>query len=301
MIDEIVAVKRFAENPIVTPDSDDRIGDNINGPSLIRVPDWLPGALGKYYLYFAHHKDSFIRLAYADDLHGPWRVYSPGVISTEEAGFTGHIASPDVHIDEERRRLVMYFHGAPAEYETGQASAVAISRDGISFTRIGGLIGRPYFRVFRRDEWYYAIAIPGWLYRSRDGLTGFEKGPLLFDEATRHFAVLDFGPALDVFYSVRGDEPERILVSRIEGGPDWSAWRASPARLVLEPETEYEGADLPVEPSAKGRAQGRVRQLRDPCIYREHGRVYLLYSIAGESGIAIAEIVYGVPKTEARI
>ena len=293
MIDEIVSVNRFAENPVITPASDDRLGDNINGPSQIRVPDWIPNALGKYYLYFAHHKDSFIRLAYADDLAGPWRVYTPGVMDLAASGFAGHIASPDVHVDEERRRLVMYFHGAPAEYETGQASAVAVSRDGVSFTRIGGLIGRPYFRVFRRDGWFYAIAIPGWLYRSRDGLTGFEKGPLLFDEATRHFAVLDGGDALDVFYSVRGDAPERILVSRVDPGTDWTAWRASEPRLVLEPETGYEGVDLPVEPSVKGRAHGRVRQLRDPCIYRENGRVYLLYSIAGESGIAIAEIVYG--------
>jgi hypothetical protein len=33
-----------------------------------------------------------------------------------------------------------------------------------------------------------------------------------------------------------------------------------------------------------------VRQLRDPAIFREDGKTYLLYSIAGESGIAVAEL-----------
>jgi hypothetical protein len=32
-----------------------------------------------------------------------------------------------------------------------------------------------------------------------------------------------------------------------------------------------------------------VRQLRDPAIFEEDGRRYLLYSVAGEQGIAIGE------------
>ena len=31
---------------------DNRMGDNINGPTLIRMPDWAPG-FGKYHLYFS--------------------------------------------------------------------------------------------------------------------------------------------------------------------------------------------------------------------------------------------------------
>lgn len=33
------------------------------------------------------------------------------------------------------------------------------------------------------------------------------------------------------------------------------------------------------------------RELRDPCIFREEGRTYLLYSVAGERGIAGAELI----------
>jgi hypothetical protein len=57
------------------------------------------------------------------------------------------------------------------------------------------------------------------------------------------------------------------------------------------PETEYEGRDLPLEPSVRGSIHERVRQLRDPGIFLEDGRTYLLYAIAGESGLAVAEII----------
>lgn len=35
-------LNRFADNPIITPAPDESIGANINGPSLLRVPGWLP-------------------------------------------------------------------------------------------------------------------------------------------------------------------------------------------------------------------------------------------------------------------
>jgi hypothetical protein len=59
---------------------------------------------------------------------------------------------------------------------------------------------------------------------------------------------------------------------------------------VLEPEMAWEGGDLPLEPSREGIVRGPVRQLRDPAIFREGARIWLLYSVAGESGIAIAEL-----------
>ena len=31
-------------------------GENINGPSLIKVPDWIKSPLARYYLYFSHHQ-----------------------------------------------------------------------------------------------------------------------------------------------------------------------------------------------------------------------------------------------------
>ena len=71
---------------------------------------------------------------------------------------------------------------------------------------------------------------------------------------------------------------------------DWREWRESQPVTVLEPETDYEGADLPLAPSLRGLVRERVRQLRDPAIFEEDGRTYLLYSVAGEQGIAVAEL-----------
>ena len=50
-------------------------------------------------------------------------------------------------------------------------------------------------------------------------------------------------------------------------------------------------ASLPLASLLKpDEAPGRVRQLRDPAIFREDRKTYLLYSVAGESGLAIAEL-----------
>lgn len=51
-----------------------------------------------------------------------------------------------------------------------------------------------------------------------------------------------------------------------------------------------EGATLPLEPSQRGAIYEPAHQLREPCIFQEKNRTYLLYSVAGESGIAIAEL-----------
>ena len=76
---------RFSENPLLHSGMDPRIGTNLNGPSLIRVPEWVAAPLGRYYLYFAHHQGTFIRMAYADEVCDPalyreedktWLLYS---------------------------------------------------------------------------------------------------------------------------------------------------------------------------------------------------------------------------------
>jgi hypothetical protein len=292
-------VERFAENPIIRPNMDGRMGDNINGPSLIRVPDWVERPLGRYYLYFAHHDGRYIRLAYADDLHGPWRIHEPGVLPLEASHFAGHIASPDVQIDDEHRQIRLYYHGAENPSGTGgkgggggpQFSRVALSRNGLDFEALPEILGRPYMRLFQWDGFHYALAMPGVMYRSRDGLTGFEEGPTLFASTQRHTALKLDGDRLAVFHTHAGDCPERILLAEIRLTSDWTTWRASEPVPVLEPELGYEGGHLALEPSKRGLVIGPVRQLRDPAIFREDGRTYLLYSVAGEYGIAIAELL----------
>lgn len=283
---------RFPRNPIIRPDMP-TVGNDINGPSLVMAPKWLERPLGRYYLYFAGHRGTTIRLAYADSLAGPWKIYEPGVLSIAQTACRGHIASPDIHVDDGKREIRMYFHG-PAKSGEGQRTFLAVSRDGLHFTAFPGILGEAYFRVFERGGAYYAISNGGILHHSADGVTPFEQGPDLFPmpegHRVRHSAVKLDGDILTVFYSRIGDNPECIMVSTIRMTAGWKRWKPSEGVVLLRPELEWEGADLPLKPSASGPAKGRVRQLRDPAIYREGGRTYLLYSVAGESGIAIAEL-----------
>lgn len=296
-------LRRFPQNPILTPALDASLGTNINGPSLIRVPDWIEAPLGRYYLYFSHHKGESIRLAYADRLEGPWRIHAPGALRLEQTACQDHIASPDVHVDEAERRIRMYFHGVCTPEQAGdetvlkqfpilgtQRSFVALSPDGLHFTAQSEVLGASYFRVFRWQGAFYALGMPGVFYRSADGLHNFTPGPVLFSENMRHSAVALDGHILTVYYSNAGDCPERILKAQIDLRPDWLSWQASAPQEVLAPEMDYEGASQPHLPSERGWAPEPAWQLRDPCIFREAGRKYLLYAVAGEQGIAIAEI-----------
>ena len=296
---QTVRIERLVDGPIIRPDMDASMGGNIAGPSLIRVPDWAENRLGRYYLYFADHRGTYIRLAYADTLTGPWTTHEPGVLQLADSHFPTtcppcappgayvHIASPDVHVVDERQQIVMYIHGRDAGRQVTRA---AVSRDGLRFEGRPEILGRPYFRAFRHDGFWYALAMPGVVYRSRDGLSAFEEGPTLFNPAMRHSALLRRGSALLVFYTQRGDAPEHILQSRIDFGGDWRTWTENPSVEVLRPERMWEGAELPIEPSRGGSIDVPVNQLRDPAIYEEGGRTYLLYAVAGESGIALAEV-----------
>lgn len=316
-------VTRLVDGPIIGPDLHPSIGTNIQGPSLIRVPDWIEDRLGTYYLYFADHKGSYIRLAYADRLIGPWRVHPPGSLHLAQSRFltappavsadvlarfearhrargtavshdvlseitTPHIASPDVHVDAARRQIVMYFHGLEAVGK--QVSRAAISRNGIDFVTRPEVLGRSYMRIFRHRGMTYALTMPGVLSRSADGLSSFETGPTLFNPNMRHAALLQRDGALFVFWTQVGDAPERILLSRIALDGDWQGWRDEPPIEVMRPEHVWEGARAPNVPSVRSTAYGVVNQLRDPAIYEEAGVTYLLYAVGGESGIAIARV-----------
>src|SRR4051812_2493768 len=52
---ESLKATRFVQNPLITLRSSSSLGDNIDGPTVIRVPPWVDHPLGRYYMYFAHH------------------------------------------------------------------------------------------------------------------------------------------------------------------------------------------------------------------------------------------------------
>jgi hypothetical protein len=285
-----IPVRRLPENPIIHPGMDARIGTNINGPSVIRVPDWLPHPFGRYYCYFAHHEGTYIRLAYADAIGGPWRIYTPGVLDLGDSFFDEHIASPDVHVDHDERRIRMYYHGARLPEPPYQFTRVALSLDGLHFTPRPEILGVSYWRGFHWRGMFYGLAMPGRVYRSADPLGGFVAGPTLFTSHMRHSTLARPGDTLHVYYTNAGDCPERILRASIALKDDWWAWKVTEPVVVLEPDVVYEGANEPLVPSARGAIYKPVRQLRDPYIFADAGRTWLFYAVAGEQGIAVAEL-----------
>ena len=324
-----VTAVRFAQNPLITLKSSPSLGDNINGPAIIRVPSWVERPLGRYYMYFAHHMGQHIRLAYADALTGPWKIHEPGVVPVRDTAFFRpqpdppavlenfytHVASPEVYVDEAQKRLVLWFHGwftdgqpfppTPAaardwarERNYGQLTQVAESRDGLTFDVRPALTRTSYLRVFPHDGMLYGMARLGLLLRSRDPMGVFESGANPFRAGAyagrvRHVALLQRGQTMYVFFTGIGDAPERILMSAMSLGADWSSWTTTPPIEVLQPEAAYECPDLPNAASEAGDVKGPVRQLRDPGVFEEGGRSFLFYSFCGEQGIAGAELKWG--------
>ena len=101
---------------------------------LHRSAPWYVGHLGKFYLYFADHAGSRIKLAYADKISGPWTLYEGGVLDL--AAFTDaydHVASPDIFIDYAKNEVRLYFHARLHERGREQWTFAATSSGGLNF------------------------------------------------------------------------------------------------------------------------------------------------------------------------
>ena len=323
-------IKKYPNGLIIHPNLSDEIGTNIQGPSLIKTPDWLPNSLGKYYLYFADHKGDQIKMAYSDALLGPWEIYSGGTLQLTHSGFLTesperptdfstenssvgrlegfdphpeqseyiptrlddmvipHIASPDVHVDEENNQIVMFYHGL--EKFGTQSTRVALSADGINFKSTSKVIGSPYFRQFKYKDTYYGMAMPGLIYKNTGDIDEYTKVTSLFSNKIRHSGLFLTNNTLNVFYTLVGDTPERIYLSTIELSDDVSDWRESSPIEIIRPTLDWEGVNLPLQHSSRSAINIPVNQLRDPYIFKDNEGIYLLYTVKGERGIGICRI-----------
>jgi hypothetical protein len=297
----MINLRRLTDGPIIHSGMlQGKDGDNINGPSLILAPDWLPNKLGKFYLYFAHHNGQNIRLAHADKLEGPWTVVNSGSLQLQDAkACRDHIASPDVHIDSDRREILMFFHSVPLN-SRNQKTFLARSRDGITFSAGEVPIADFYFRTIQCKDRWIAMSKGGVMYTS-DRLDGnyrmlskrvFEmrhpQGNAPGD--IRHVALNVSDEKLHVYYTQIGDAPERIYRSSIKLGGAVESWTAEGKELAVKPQAAWEGGNLPAVPSRSGAAHGPENAVRDPAIFLWNNRTFLLYSAAGESSIGIAEV-----------
>lgn len=327
--------------------------DNINGPSCIRIPSWVapgdradPSAV--YYLYFADHNGDFIRMAWAVNLEGPWTGFrmdaalpleDRGVLSLGSDGeitpgngivVDGHIASPQVFVDDVNQKFVMYYHG-PSEHngnDKGQSTVVATSADGLNFNlpADGGqadhgtkpvILGESYFRVFQQDGRFYAFSNTGDLWKapvdpflppagydySKDY---WDRGPNPFVDGVRaqgwplirprHFGVLKRGNILYTILSYKEDRPEQLKMATFdfdelpEGYNSWAP--RFPEQELLSAQSGWEGGQFPPRASQSGAQAGGVNQLRDPGVFVDSdGRTYLFYCGQGETAIGLGQLV----------
>jgi hypothetical protein len=291
---------------LISPSSHPSLGNNLNGPCVIEVPAWVPSPLGRYYLYFAHHQGHFIRMAYGDTLKGPWTVHAPGVLHLRDTPYRqkdmpadrgiqfpyAHVASPNVHIDAERREIVMYYHGL-ADDGT-QPTRVCFSEDGLSFGRHSGPLIPSYFAGFRHEGAVYGVSVGGSLHRGDAWDGPFETGPDSFaaalfgpnGERPRHFGIASDGNELTLYFTRIGDAPERILKSNVSLRGHWHNWRASAAVDVRGPTEAWEGTTTPIRASKVGTAETMEHALRDPFLFQSH----LFFAAGGESAIGVVAL-----------
>jgi hypothetical protein len=278
-------------------------GDYMNGPTVIKVPSWVASPLGTYYMYFADHKGSYIRLAYGNTPTGPWTIYEPGVLNLDpNLSIDNHVASPDIFIDNAAEKIFMTVHGEqlpPKRYE--QVSILVESTNGLNFSQDSSYAQTlfatfAYSRVFEFGGSIYRLNPREASFRveKASGITGPYSDPVEIGTGLklpmRHIGVQVSGSNLYVFYSVTGDKPERIMVAQIDLTQPWGSWTMTGNQCVRQPELEWEGVSRPLAASKKGPANN-VRQLRDPFVLVDGSDRWLYYSYAGESGIAVAKLL----------
>jgi hypothetical protein len=273
---------------------------NIDGPACVEVPEWVPNKLGRYYLYFASHWGDHIRLAYADELTGPWSVREGGVFNLSQAVHCkDHIASPDVVVDHGSRTMVLFYHGVD-KVAGEQLTYAAASPDGLSFGPACGPVAQFYLRLVKWKNLWIGMSKGGTLYvsKSLDGPLRPLSTPALpicgadanaFGTA-RHVALLVDGDVLWVAFSRIGDAPEHIRLGYMDLSRQSQQWRIEADVQLLMPEKQWEGAGLPIVRGRPGPARTAEHALRDPFLIQSEGRLWLFYSAAGEQSIGLVEL-----------
>jgi len=307
---------------------------NINGPSVLRMPDWAAGKQAALHMYFGHHKGRSIRLAYADRLQGPWAMYPDPIMPLADSLFEpqdpvpdpslgapdwvdalggdylyAHVASPDVHVDDAQRRIIMYYHGLLRDGD--QQTRLSTSADGLAFTPQAPLLGPPYFRATWLGDVMYLSMWEGRLARATSWNGPFDLAPFIHDgdhlpphvsgrdarhpgrsggRQIRHGHIFAHDGRLHMTFSRIGDGPERLLHCEVVPADDWADWRFGPVSDLLRPAAGWEGGDLPMRPSIMGTAMERLHELRDPALFTDDGQVYMAYCGGAESGLGIARI-----------
>ena len=281
----------------------------INYPTVIEAPRWISQPLDRLYMYYASHHGMALGLASSPAPEGPWTVHGRIIRLDDAPMIAGHISSPDALVDEPARRVYLYYHGSNAAGR-GQVMGGAVGYDGLHFEvenpkplilpseqeGAWDSICAAYLRPFRLGERIFGLymgnggaGVPGVSYNCQGILRSSDyahwervrEEPLLAPDerqdwgTIRHSAVHVRDPRMfDVYYSTRtGPDLQRevLRMAHVDASVPPSQWQAEKLGTVLEPELEWEGADL-----------------RDPYPFEWQGRLYLFYAGGLEAGIGLA-------------
>lgn len=173
--------------------------DNISEPSVIRVPDWIESAdradpSAEYYMYFAAHHGGFIRLAWAEDIEGPWNLYDmepdvapeelgvlsvwggevidvgqgveirPGECEPGRRKYRQHASGPFAMADDANQQILLYWGVGTCVWLDdelfGSMQLLAVSPDGLDFN--DGIqpaaMGKAFMKLFRSGDEYWGIS-----------------------------------------------------------------------------------------------------------------------------------------------
>lgn len=247
--------------------------NNINGPTVFKRPAFFPKG-SKWIMYFAHHVGNGIRTAESDDLAYGWKVKNKTILDLKKIPGSGHIASPEIEVFSDR--LNVYYH---CDYKNNQHTFKATTYDGKNWEYDKDIQGYFYFRIIEKD---YAIS----KYKNNGGVWYKKKN----DKFIQHGNILPrmrhccyFSGKL--YWSEIGDTPECIYRADL----DLSNFKIYNKEIVITPTEEYEIKGS-LKPSERGAAIN-VTEVRDPFVIQDELKTFIFYTICGEEGIAVAEIL----------
>lgn len=154
----------------------------------------------------------------------------------------------------------------------------------------------PYLRLIHLNNSVFAFVVDKKkentikIYRSEKVESEFTLvKEIIIEFEIRHLSVNLKGDVIEVFYSGLYQTPERIMKFDILVDEFPKNWAVSNSQCVRAPTENWEGSQFKLIPSKKSYGNKR-NQLRDPFLFNDSGKNYLFYSVAGESGIAVAEL-----------
>lgn len=247
--------------------------NNINGPTVFQRPIFFPKG-PKWIMYFAHHIGNGIRVAESENIVYGWKVRDETILNLDKIPGKGHIASPEIEVLSDR--LNLYYH---CDYDNDQYTFKASTYDGKNWEYDTEIQGYFYFRIIEKN---YAISKyknnGGVWYKKQNGKF-VQKGLIL--PRMRHCCYFNG----KIYWSEIGDMPECIYSANL----DLSNFTLHNKKTVITPTESYEIKGN-LKKSNSGSATN-VTEVRDPFVINDEFRTFIFYTVCGEEGIAIAEIL----------